>query len=147
MYQRKKVVVEKVAEEFRRLIASRYSDYIVYVYLFGSLVEGRATEESDIDIAIRFYDHVQRETRWRVVKEILGIISEDIDIVDLDRASPVLRMVVYSRGRLIYCRNRWILFLDQNKTIKLYNDYLHIARPYYRKMVEYLEKRTTKKIQ
>ena len=147
MYQRKKVVVEKVAEEFRRLIASRYSDYIVYAYLFGSLVEGRATEESDIDIAIRFYDHVQRETRWRVVKEILGIISEDIDIVDLDRASPVLRMVVYSRGRLIYCRDRWILFLDQNKTIKLYNDYLHIARPYYRKMVEYLEKRTTKKIQ
>lgn len=141
-----KSIIDNVSSKLKIFVRNKYSDYIVYVYLFGSIIEERATRESDIDIAIRFYDHVSRGERWRIIKELLSMIDEDIDIVDLGRASPVLRMVVYSRGKLVYCRDRWILFLDQNRTVKQYNDYLYIAKPYYKKMVEYLEKRTVKKI-
>ncbi len=140
------VVVERVVGRLRRVLEERFSDYVVYAYVFGSVVEGRGTCESDVDVALRFYDNVDRRVRWDIIKFLLADISEDIDIVDLGRASPVLRMVVYSRGKLVYCRDRWILFLDQNRTLKLYNDYLHIARPYYRKMVEYIERRASKEI-
>lgn len=138
--------INRVASKLGGLVEDKYSKHIVYVYLFGSIVEGRCTEESDIDVAIRFYDHVPRETQWRIIKEILSIVDENIDIVNLGNASPIIRMTVYSRGKLIYCNNRDILFLDQNKTLKLYDDFLHIARPYRRKMVEYVERRSTKKV-
>ncbi len=137
----------EVIEELKKIFREKFRDSIVYVYLFGSVAEGRATRESDIDIAIRFYDNVDQKIRWKIIKELLADIRWDIDIVDLEKASPVLRMAVYSRGKLIYCRDRWILYLDQNKTLKLYNDYLHIARLHYKKMVEYIERRASKKIQ
>ena len=142
----KRDVVDRVASVVREIVSTRYSDYIVYVYLFGSHVEGRATRESDVDVAIRFYSSVPRRTRWRIIKELLKTISEDIDIVDLEKASIVLRMAVYRSGKLIYCRDNWILFLDQNKTLKLYNDWLHISKPYYKRMVEYFERRDTKEV-
>ncbi len=139
-------IVGRVSSKLRRIIEERYREHIVYVYLFGSTVEGRSTRESDVDVAIRFYDHVPRELQWRIIKEILSLIDEDVDIVNLNRASPVLKMSVYSRGKLVYCNDRRILFLDQNRALKLYDDYLHIAKPYYEKMVKYVERRSTKKI-
>ncbi len=141
-----KSVIDRIVPKLRKLVEERYSEYIVYVYLFGSVVKGRATRESDIDVAIRFYDHTSREIQWNIIKEILSIVDEDLDIVNLNRASPVLRMIVYSRGKLVYCNNRYILFLDQNKALKLYNDFLHIAKPYYKKMMEYVEKRVAEKV-
>jgi len=140
------MVVEKVVRRLRSILEERFSDYIVYAYVFGSVVEGRGTCESDVDVALRFYDSIDRRVRWNIIKFLLADISEDVDIVDLERVSPVLRMAVYSRGKLVYCRDRWILFLDQNRTLKLYNDYLYIARPYYRKMVEYIERRASKEV-
>ncbi len=142
-----KTVIESVASKLRKLVEERYSKHVVYVYLFGSAVEGRATRESDVDVAIRFYDDTPREVQWSIIKDLLSAIDEDIDVVNLNRASPVLRMAIYSRGKLVYCNDRYILFLDQNRTLKLYQDFLHIAKPYYRKMVERIEKRITKEIQ
>lgn len=54
----KDLVAEKVSSKLRRIIEKRYREYVVYVYLFGSTIENRFTCESDVDIAIRFYDHV-----------------------------------------------------------------------------------------
>ncbi len=134
-------VIESIASKLRKLVEERYSKHVVYVYLFGSTAEGRATRESDVDVVIRFYDNTPREVQWSIVKDLLSTIDEDIDVVNLNRASLVLRMAVYGRGKLVYCNDRYILFLDQNRTLKLYQDFLHIAKPYYRKMIERIEKR------
>ena len=77
-----KSVIDRIVPKLRKLVEERYSEYIVYVYLFGSVVEGRATRESDIDVAIRFYDHTSREMQWNIIKEILSIVDEDLDIVN-----------------------------------------------------------------
>ena len=36
-----KTVIEGVASKLRKLVEERYSKYVVYVYLFGSAVEGK----------------------------------------------------------------------------------------------------------
>ncbi len=139
-----KRVVDKVLDKLRELFTKRYRDYIAYAYLFGSVVEGRATCESDIDIAIRFYNSVSKREQWRIVKEISGDVSEDIDLVILSIDSPVLCMSVFSHGVLFYCRDKWLLFLDHNRVLKLYNDFLYIARPYKERLMECIEKGITK---
>lgn len=62
----------------------------------------------------------------------MSFIDEDVDVVNLNRASPVLKMSVYSRGKLVYCNNHNILFLDQNRAVKLYDDYPRDSRGFER---------------
>ncbi len=138
--------IEEFIEKMNALIKDRYREYVVYAYLFGSVVEGRATRESDIDVALRFYDHVSDRERFRVFKELLAIIDEDIDLVDLSKASIVLRMDVYSRGRIIYCSDREALFRDQLDTLKKFDDFRFIARWFKKRMVNDIERMFSKEI-
>ena len=143
------VTKDKLKEFISRLgnvIEKQYNHLIAYVYLFGSVVEDRSTIESDIDVAVRFFDNVPRETRYQVFKELLSIVDENIDLVDLSRASTVLRMEVYNRGKLIYCKDKGLLYRDQIYTLKAYDDYLYVSRRFREKMVKYIERMLSKKI-
>ena len=53
----------------------------VECYIFGSVSEGRASEKSDIDIAIR---GLPPEKFFRVYGQLAMQISRAIDLVDLD---------------------------------------------------------------
>ncbi len=143
------VAEDKLKEFIDRLssiIERQYNHLIAYVYLFGSVIEDRSTIESDIDVAVRFFNNVSQETRYQVFKELLSIIDENIDLVDLSRASTVLRMEVYNRGKLVYCKDKDLLYMDQIYTLKAYDDYLHVSRRFREKMVRYIERMLSKKI-
>ena len=143
------VAEDKLKEFIDRLssiIERQYNHLIAYVHLFGSVIEDRSTIESDIDVAVRFFNNVSQETRYQVFKELLSIIDENIDLVDLSRASTVLRMEVYNRGKLVYCKDKDLLYMDQIYTLKAYDDYLHVSRRFREKMVRYIERMLSKKI-
>lgn len=54
------------------------------VYLFGSLAKNEATEDSDIDIAVR---GIKPEDFFKIYGELLMLLSHPIDFIDLDLQS------------------------------------------------------------
>jgi hypothetical protein len=72
------------------------------VFLFGSRARGDAREDSDIDLA---FDHRSSQATWA---EFVNTMREqaptllDLDLIDLDQATPELRARILAEGRLIH---------------------------------------------
>lgn len=76
------------------------------IYLFGSFVEDRMREDSDIDIAFLSYKEFDSYTVLKKSTEISEIIGYDIDLVDLNKSSTVFQNQVVRSGLRIYERNK-----------------------------------------
>jgi len=79
---------------------------VVLAYLFGSAARGRDREDSDLDIAALFGGRVpasqRSELRLKLLTELVGLIHvNDIDLVVLNDAPPLLAYKVASTGRTI----------------------------------------------
>jgi len=80
---------------------------VVLAYLFGSQAEGTAGPLSDVDIAVLLGPEVPRE-RWGDVQiDLIGDLTSlfhrnDVDVVILNRATPLLAHRVATQGRVIY---------------------------------------------
>gem|GEM_PF-604210 len=102
-------------------LCRRYDISLFYIY--GSLSNDKMKTLSDIDIAI------MPPTRKYSLEVFLDITNklqtifgrEDIDIVELDKASPSLRMHILTEGKLIYSRS---MSDKANFRFKTISDYL-----------------------
>jgi len=73
------------------------------IYLFGSQNDGSAGDKSDIDLAFlaaSLYDDV---FVWELAQKLARQARRDVDLVQLLKASTVIRMQVIHGGRRIYC--------------------------------------------
>ncbi len=90
------------------------------VVLFGSLAVGRLHKESDIDVGFLFdrsadvMDLVNRVTR------MLG--SDNVDVVDLRRASPLLRYAAAQKGIALYEREPGSFIRFYSLSYRMYVD-------------------------
>jgi hypothetical protein len=86
------------------------SEGIVAAYLFGSHAEGRAHRESDVDVAV-LLDFAARpdaaarfHERVRLSAELVSATgSNDVDVVVLNDAPPILARRIVLEGRLVHC--------------------------------------------
>jgi len=69
------------------------------VYLFGSLLSGRVNPHSDIDLAVEGLSPAVYYRAWARLERETDI---PVDLVDLDRAVPVLVERVRREGVLLY---------------------------------------------
>lgn len=82
---------------------------IVSAYVFGSVAEGRAHRESDLDVGVLLDRQIYPDERTRFDAQITlrrhvspASVGREVDIVVLNDASPVLgRRIV--RGDQVYC--------------------------------------------
>lgn len=80
---------------------------VVLAYLFGSQAEGTAGPLSDVDIAVLLGPEVPAG-RWSDVQlDLIGDLTslfhrDDVDVVILNRASPLLAHRVATQGQVIY---------------------------------------------
>jgi predicted nucleotidyltransferase len=72
------------------------------VYLFGSAASGRARPDSDIDLAVLAEGSLSTSQLLRARILLAESLSRDVDLIDLARASTVLRKEVLAGGRLLY---------------------------------------------
>jgi len=83
---------------------------VVAVYVFGSVAQGRARPQSDVDIAVLLAADLDEETRFdrrlRLGGEVERIIGCLTDLVVLNDAPPLLQHQVLKHGRLIFERDR-----------------------------------------
>ena len=83
---------------------------VAAAYLFGSRVRDAQRHTSDVDVAIVFVEGVDDPTRFRlrcVLSERLAAAARvsSADVVDLEKASPLLAHEVLRDGRLLVSRN------------------------------------------
>ena len=86
--------------------------YLKMLVLFGSRARGDTHAKSDWDFAA-LYDQKIREESCKnsgfgwfevpgIIEEVFSINSDNIDVVDLNRASPLIAHFVARDGKLIY---------------------------------------------
>lgn len=119
----------------RKLDKVLKENQVVLTYLFGSEVKGTSHKESDVDIGILFDKKVKpREylkKEGRLIEFFLEIYpKKEINIVNLNIASPLLKQVVILEGKLLYSRSETDRILFQIKTLSEYEDYLRLSNIY-----------------
>lgn len=99
------------------------------LWLFGSEAQGRARADSDVDLAVLFRDRPSALELLDAKADLVQALDRQVDLVDLQRASPILAMQVLKGGQLL---------VDHNPTRRIsfvahvpgrYEDIQRIRRP------------------
>jgi len=79
---------------------------VVAAYLFGSQATGETTPLSDVDVAVLLDARTPNpgEVQVMLMSDLMGVLRRnDVDVVILNSASPLLKQRAVTRGRLLYC--------------------------------------------
>lgn len=95
---------------------------VLLAFVFGSFLEERLTEESDVDVAILFKDNPDFSLLTEIMDGISKITRLQTDIVVLNNASPIIKMQVLKRGQVIKKINDSVYNEFFLRTVKEYDD-------------------------
>lgn len=90
------------------------------VILFGSAVSGKAHRNSDIDIAFLFERPVDILELTNTVIRLLHV--NNVDIVDLRKANPLLKFSVVRKGKLLFEKNSGVFNEFCSLAFRMYVD-------------------------
>jgi predicted nucleotidyltransferase len=91
-------------------------------YLFGSVLTGQMHEESDVDIAVLFAEKPDLRNLSEIINDLEEILHQKVDLGVLNDSSPIFRMQVITKGKLIYMGNSKTQYLFVIKTVNEYDD-------------------------
>ncbi|HRQ36500.1 MAG TPA: nucleotidyltransferase domain-containing protein [Chloroflexota bacterium] len=117
-------------EEMTQLFARQE---VSLAYLYGSQARGDAGFLSDVDVAVLFAPNVSKPDRFRRLLHLSGELGDmwqrdDVQVVDLAEASPLLRHRVYVDGRVLYCADDAVRVKFILDTMREYEDTRPIRR-------------------
>lgn len=72
------------------------------IYRFGSWGTAAERPDSDIDLAVLPHAPLDPVQRWELAQKLASLARRDVDLVDLLRASTVLRMQVVANGQRLF---------------------------------------------
>ncbi len=72
------------------------------VYAFGSQMQGTATPESDLDLAILVAGYADPLLLWQLSSQLADIVDCDVDLLDLRAASTVMQSQVLMTGERLW---------------------------------------------
>ena len=79
----------------------RHND-VTMVGVFGSVARGEATEQSDIDLLVRFSKRKSLLDLVRLEREVAAVLGRKIDLLTESAISPYLRDRVRRELQVIY---------------------------------------------
>jgi predicted nucleotidyltransferase len=74
---------------------------LIALYAFGSQARGDARPESDVDLAVLAAEPLSDVRRFELAQELAVKLHRDVDLIDLRKASTVMRVQVLSAGRCL----------------------------------------------
>ncbi|ODS30539.1 MAG: nucleotidyltransferase [Candidatus Scalindua rubra] len=118
MAQTKKLIsIEEIKDRLKPIFQDKG---LQLVLLFGSVVSGGSHRHSDIDIAFLFDTTVDILALTNRVIRLLHV--DNIDVVDLRRASPLLKFSVVNKSKLLYEREEGIVNTFYSLAFRMYID-------------------------
>ncbi len=112
-----------IKQRLERLVPLLEQHGVLLAYLFGSLSRGK--EANDVDLAILMQDRPAFHLRETIV-DCLG--TERVDLVDLQRAPPVLRFEIIRAGYPLYVSSQALQNRFELDTLHIYRDTRFLRR-------------------
>ena len=108
-------------EEIRKRLTPLFKDEgLQLVLLFGSLVSGKVHKQSDIDLAFLFN---MPDDILALTNRVIRLLHTDIiNVVDLRRASPLLRFRIAKTCEILYERERGLFNEFYSLAFRMYVD-------------------------
>jgi len=115
---------------------------VALAYLYGSQARGDAGPLSDVDVAVQFGPAVPESERFDRVLRLIGELGSvfhrnDVSVVDLDEAPPLLRHRVYYYGRVLYCPDDAVRVRFETTALRDYVDTEPLRRIQRKYVVQY----------
>ena len=70
--------------------------------MFGSQAKDRARADSDVDLAVLCSSPQQPPALFELAQRLASLLACDVDLVDLARASTVMKKEIVAGGRTLY---------------------------------------------
>lgn len=127
---------EEVKAIFEKNINELLQKYhIKLLYVFGSYAKGNNNKNSDIDIAVLLDDNYNSMDKLNLIGDLTLIFKrDDIDLVILNTANPVLRHQIIKYGKIIYEENQDARVFFEAKVLSEYMD----MEPFRRTQMEFI---------
>ena len=94
------------------------------IVLFGSYARGTQNSESDIDIAIKTKNKIDKKTLYKISIELSDKLEKDIDLINLDdEISDAFRYEILITGKTLYCEDE---FKFEMYKLDMYREYLEL---------------------
>lgn len=75
------------------------------IVLFGSYARGTQNLESDVDIAVKSSEKIDKKMLYQISIELEDKLSKDIDLIDLDDIGDTFRYEILVSGKTLYCKD------------------------------------------
>jgi len=100
---------------------------VILAYLYGSYARGDQTSESDVDIAVLIDKRIKKEKYLEKTLKLSSLFNQlypdnEIGILILNQAPPLLKHNVVIEGKEFYYQNQFTKILFENKTLHEYED-------------------------
>jgi len=119
---------------------------VVLAYLFGSQARGEAGPLSDVDVAVLLASDAPPE-RWgdaqlNLIGELTSLFRrDDVDVVVLNRATPLLAWEVVRYGHRIYVSSPAARIDFETKALRDYVETKPLRQMQQRRLAEWIEER------
>lgn len=131
-------MITKLQEQQIKRLARRQG--IKYLYLFGSQARGQVKPLSDFDFAVKFNKKIIKNTfkaKLKLMHELSSILKfENVDVVDLEQADPILAFNVIKDGLVIYSRAEKERIMDRVKIMQIYYDRLYYYNRHFKMTIK-----------
>ena len=101
---------------------------ILLAFLFGSFAGNHQRPTSDVDVGIIFDTAPSLAAIHDLNIEISSALNREVDLVILNQASPILKMQVLKKGKLILRRNKREFNLFYLQTVNQYDDLKQVRK-------------------
>jgi len=127
-------VQKEILEALRKIFKSE--EKISVAYMFGSHAKNLNTPMSDVDIAVLLSETPKNllECHLYLINKLSGILGNNLDLIILNTAPPMLQHQIIKYGKIVYSRNERerIIFearaeseyLDFSRALRRYDEYL-----------------------
>lgn len=108
--------IEKLAEKYG----------LSLVLLFGSRAAGKTHAQSDFDVAYLSKKPMDLMDEARLICDLMPVFRSDkVDLVNLKKAPPLLRKLIFDRHQVLFCADKAQYFAYQMYALRGYIE----ARP------------------
>ncbi len=121
-----------ITKRLQQIVPLFVKEGVLLAYLFGSMVQ--ADEAQDVDLALIL---PEEKRPFHLLPPLFDILNtERIDLVDLRRASPTLKMEIIRTGQCLFAQPSTRQFTFELATIRQYQDTNYLRREQERLMKE-----------
>ena len=92
-----------------------------FIIVFGSYAKGLSRRNSDIDIAFYSEDTVLSSyDLFIIAQELADLLKIEVDLIDLRKASTVLKAQIFTNGKVIFADDELLLKKQQMTALRMY---------------------------